>query len=577
MFRIRQITSTTLPANRPAIEHVRHTLQERLPGLRDSELSTLEDRLRNPFLYDMQSMLFVADNMQGKLLGFAFMSHAPDLHFCLLDYIATPVGGAGGIGGALYERVRGAAKSLGAYGIFFECLPDEPEACADPSHAKQNAARLRFYERFGARPIIGTAYETPLKPGDKDAPHLVFDDLGSERPLLREEAQKVVRAILERKYGDLCSPHYVEAVVASIQDDPVRLRPPRLKKPTAPHVVPARRPEDQIILVVSDRHEIHHVRDRGYVEAPARVRAILSGIEPTGLFLRVEPKRHAESAIRAVHDPKMVDYLKAVCAGLPEGQSVYPYVFPVRNTTRPPKDKSYAAGYYCIDTFTPLNRNAYLAATRAVDCTLTAMEAVLNGQRFAYALVRPPGHHAETRTFGGFCYFCNAAIAAHQMSAHGRIAVLDVDYHHGNGQQDIFYTRADVLTVSIHGNPTFAYPFFTGFDDELGEGEGKGLNLNVTLPERVDGPRYHRALTTAIARIRTFAPDFLIVSLGFDTAKGDPTGTWSLAPSDFVVNGRMIAELNLPTLIVQEGGYRTRTLGTNAKSFFNGLTTGASS
>ncbi|MGP1310867.1 MAG: histone deacetylase family protein, partial [Phycisphaerales bacterium] len=325
-------------------------------------------------------------------------------------------------------------------------------------------------------------------------------------------------------------------------------------------------------LVVNDQHDIHHVRERGYVEAPARVNAILKGIEPTGLFYRVKPRHAPEAAIRAAHDPALVDYLKKACAEVPEGRSVYPYVFPIRNQTRPPKDRAYAAGYYCIDTFTPMNANAYKAAVRAVDCTLTAADAILDGQRFAYALVRPPGHHAERRAFGGFCYFCNAAIAAERFSAHGRVAMLDIDYHHGNGQQDIFYTRADVLTVSIHGHPSFAYPFFTGFDDETGEGDGAGYNLNITLPETIDARRYTKALEQALGRIREFEPAFLVVSLGFDTGRGDPTGTWPLTPEDFRTNAKRIAALGTPTLIVQEGGYRTTTLGANARAFFTGLT-----
>ena len=152
------------------------------------------------------------------------------------------------------------------------------------------------------------------------------------------------------------------------------------------------------------------------------------------------------------------------------------------------------AGYYCIDTFTPISRNAYPAARRGVDCALTAARELLAGRRIAYALVRPPGHHAERRSFGGFCYFNNNAIAAQYLTAYGRVAILDIDYHHGNGQQDIFYRRSDVLTVSIHGHPGFAYPYFSGFKEECGEGEGEGFNLNLPLPEAVDGAAYRKAL-----------------------------------------------------------------------------------
>jgi acetoin utilization deacetylase AcuC-like enzyme len=272
-----------------------------------------------------------------------------------------------------------------------------------------------------------------------------------------------------------------------------------------------------------------------------------------------------------VHDRDLVDYLQRACAETPMGKSVYPYVFPLRNAARKPADLSVLAGYYCIDTFTPIHRNAFPAAKRAVDCTLTLADEILAGRRFAYALVRPPGHHAESHVFGGFCYFNNAAIAAQRMVAHGKVAILDVDYHHGNGQQEIFYSRGDVLTVSIHGDPSFAYPYFTGFADERGEGAGEGFNVNFPQPETLDGAGYRQALALALDAVRAFGPKYLVVSLGLDPAQGDPTGTWSLRGSDFEANGRMIASLGLPTLVVQEGGYRTRTLGVNARRFFEGL------
>ncbi len=187
------------------------------------------------------------------------------------------------------------------------------------------------------------------------------------------------------------------------------------------------------------------------------------------------------------------------------------------------------AGYYCIDTFTPLNKNAYLAAKRAVDCALTAAEAILEGYRLAYALVRPPGHHAERGAFGGFCYFNSAAVAAHFLSTYGRLAILDIDYHHGNGTQEIFYERPDVLTISIHGHPRFAYPYFNGFPTERGEGSGRGYNVNYALPETVTPETYQKTLGKAIKRITRFRPRFLIIAFGLDTARGDPTGTWSLS------------------------------------------------
>jgi acetoin utilization deacetylase AcuC-like enzyme len=220
-----------------------------------------------------------------------------------------------------------------------------------------------------------------------------------------------------------------------------------------------------------------------------------------------------------------------------------------------------------------LNKNAFLAARGAVDCALTAADCIVEGERMAYALVRPPGHHAERRSYGGFCYFNNAAVAANHLSRIGRVAILDIDYHHGNGQQDIFYERSDALTVSIHGHPIFAYPYFSGFEDETGRAEGEGFNLNITLAERSDGARHRKALTRALERVVQFDPSFLVVALGFDTAKGDPTGSWSLSYDDFERNGALIGALNVPTLIVQEGGYQSRSLGPCATHFFRGLTT----
>jgi acetoin utilization deacetylase AcuC-like enzyme/GNAT superfamily N-acetyltransferase len=569
MFRIRRIHDDIHPVNRAALQEVQNILRSQFAALSDADVHSIRQNLVNPFRKRFMTTLYVAEDSRGRVGGFAILMHDPVVSFCYLDYIASHKAlSTRGIGGALYQHVREECLALNARGLFYESAPDDPAACSTPALAAQNAARLRFYEQWGARPIINTDYERPLNPGDNDMPHLVYDDLGRHTLPARSIVRQVVKAVLERKYAGLCSPDYVKAVIESITDDPVQLRPLRY---TRPENVRARGNGQRVALCVNDRHDIHHVRDRGYVEAPVRIPTILRQLDSLGAFEPIAPKSFSDRYVTAVHDPHFVRYLERVCKDIPPNKSIYPYVFPIRNEARPPKELAMRAGYYCIDTFTPLNANAWLAARAAVDCTLTVAERIARGERFGYALVRPPGHHAERKAFGGFCYLNNNAIAAERLSSLGRVAILDVDYHHGNGQQQIFYDRDDVLTVSIHGHPSFAYPYFSGFGEERGEGLGEGFNRNYPLPEARTGKQYRETLGRALRRIEAFRPDFLIVAFGLDTARGDPTGSWSLAPADFEANGRMIAELRLPTLIVQEGGYRTRTLGTNARRFFTGL------
>lgn len=572
MFRIRKIHDDTTPANRESLAQVQTILRVQFSGLNEEDINKLSSQLRNPLKYRFRSILFVAEDSKGHVKGFAWLFHAADLRFAYLDYISTGRHETGGgIGSALYERVREECLRLDVIGIFFECLPDDPVLSPDEKIRAQNVARLRFYERYGAFPIINTDYETPLKPGDIDPPYLVFDNLG-RGALSRDEGKRIVRAILERKYGSVCPKAYVARVVNSFHDDPVQLRPPQYLRKVARHERLVLSPRQRrIALLVNDKHSIHHVQDKGYVEAPARIKVIRAALEKTGLFECLPVKRYADTHIKAVHEKDFVEFLKRASANVASGQSVYPYVFPVRNKTRPPKELPLRAGYYCIDTFTPINQNALHAALSAVDCTLSGAQALLDGYEQAYALVRPPGHHAERNCFGGFCYFNSAAIAAHFLSRYGKVALLDIDYHHGNGSQDIFYERADVLTLSIHGHPRYSYPYFSGYEDEKGEGSGRGYNINIPLPEGIDGVRYRAELQKALGHIRKYAPRFLVVSLGLDTAKGDPTGSWTLSAEDFEKNGRMLAAMKIPTLIAQEGGYETRTLGTNARSFFTGL------
>ncbi len=571
MFRIRRIFDDVIPVNQDAIRQVETILKKRFPEVSERDIAHLGDHLRNPFTLRFRPILFVAENMRHKVLGFAMVLHEPDINFCFLDWIATARDTLrGGLGSTLYERVRAECAALKVSGLFFECLPDTPGEC-NPDLLRDNIARLRFYERYGARPIAGTGYETPVSPEDTCMPHLVYDDLGTDTPLTRSHAKNVVQAILERKYKDLCPPEYVTQVVGSIRDNPVKLRPFCHVRPHRTRRTVQAGSAEKIALVLNQDHEIHHIHERGYVESPVRIARILSHLKKSGLFETLETRSFTDTHIRGVHDADFIDYLARACEEVAADKSLYPYVFPIRNKTRPPRESTVLPGYYCIDTFTPIHRNAWPAARAGVDAVLTAADTLLEGRRVAYALVRPPGHHAEQRSFGGFCYLNNAAIAARYLREQGRVAILDIDYHHGNGQQDIFYHRSDILTVSIHGHPSFAYPYFTGFSDETGTGEGEGFNLNLPLDEAVDGKTFRTALTRALARVADFEPDFLVVCLGMDTARHDPTGTWSLTPKDFFKNGQMIGAAGRPLLVVQEGGYNTRNLGVNARHFFEGL------
>lgn len=573
VFRIRRIFDDLSPANARAIEGVRKIMKEQFSGVRPEDVESIPEKLRNQIKYGFQTILFVAEKGAGNVQGFALVLHDILLKYCWLDYLAVAGGEpGGGLGGILYERVRKEALDLGCIGIFFECLPDDPALSRDETVRKQNMARLRFYERYGATPIVGTEYETPLEPGGDNPPYLVFDSLGRDEPLRREKAKLIVASILGKKYGSLCSPEYIRRVVHSFSDDPVKLRPLRYLPARAKQEIAPDIPEsERIALFVSRGHAIHHVRERGYVEAPVRVEAILRKIQPSGLFSEQKVRHYGERHILKVHSAVFFSYLRKVCLSLPEGQSVYPYVFPVRNAARPPQDLSVRAGYFCMDTFTPLNKNAFLAALGSVDCALSGAQSLLEGRHLAYALVRPPGHHAERRLFGGFCYFNSASAAAEYLSAFGPVAMLDIDYHHGNGHQDIFNNRKDVLTVSIHGHPRFAYPYFSGFEDEKGEGEGRGFNLNIPLPEKITPEDYLEALRKAVRRIEKHNAAFLVVPFGGDTCRKDPTGSWCLAARDFENNGRLIGSLALPVLVVQEGGYNTRLLGENVRAFFKGL------
>jgi acetoin utilization deacetylase AcuC-like enzyme len=208
----------------------------------------------------------------------------------------------------------------------------------------------------------------------------------------------------------------------------------------------------------------------------------------------------------------------------------------------------------------------FQAALNSANCALSGAKAIAEGERSAFALCRPPGHHAGKSFCGGYCYLNNAAIAAQWLSARGKLAILDIDYHAGNGTQDIFYERGDVLTISIHADPDSAYPSFCGYADEIGTGQGSGLHRNFPLPAGINDDRYLSVLEQALAIIRSFAPAFLVLSAGMDLYEGDPLGEFKVTREGIRRIGKRIAGLSLPTLIVLEGGYNNEALGENIAS-----------
>jgi len=571
MISIRRVYSGALSRDAEKIRQVQDIFRSNFSEIA-SYADKIPDMLDKPFTFGYRTILLTSQTADRRITGFSLVLHFPEINSSLLDFIAIrPAIKGGGLGSALFEASRDMLQRLGSRGLYLEALPDDPAVVNDPALLKENRRRLKFYEYYGVFPITGTAYETPI--GDSPAPYLLFDPLGRIQPLGRRECRSAARLILHRKYGHIVTEEYIEMVVRSIKDDPVRFREPRYNRieTVQPPVRTDERLQRDMVLISSSVHRIHHVRERGYVERPARIEILEQVLLERGIFDRTAPKSHGGKLLREVHDPDFVSYLKTVCEKLAPSRPVYPYVFPVRRPERKPKELAVRAGYYCIDTFTPLDQNAYRAARAAVDVALSGAEELLEGRPVVYALCRPPGHHAGRRVFGGFCYFNNAAVAAQALSGQGKVAVLDIDFHHGNGTQDIFWTRSDVLTLSIHGHPNYAYPYFSGFADEIGEGFGRGWNKNFPLPENAGDELYLSTLDRTLELIGRFKPTFLVVSLGYDTMTGDPTGSFALSVKTLQTIGERLASLHRPLLIVQEGGYSLRNLRRGSSAFFRGI------
>jgi len=328
--------------------------------------------------------------------------------------------------------------------------------------------------------------------------------------------------------------------------------------------------------VYSDKHELHptdQVRIEGSssasAEVPARATALLEATRTAGLGSVIAPSDHGLAPILAVHDADFVHFLRTAyqesSAYFGQPGPVSAWTFANRWSARKPKSFLALKGYYAFGWGTPILERTWEAAYWSAQCALTAADLLDGGERASYALCRPPGHHAGPDFYGGFCYLNNAAIAARHLGR--RAAILDIDYHHGNGTQVIFYRDPSVLYCSLHAHPDLDYPYYWGDADERGEGPGQGTNRNWPLPLETGDERYLAALDEALATIGTFSPQVLLVSAGFDTAAGDPVGHFRLTAEGLAAAGRRIAALGLQTLIVQEGGYLVERLGQNALSF----------
>lgn len=320
------------------------------------------------------------------------------------------------------------------------------------------------------------------------------------------------------------------------------------------------------------RPEPHPADD---VETPKRLAIIRTALEAAGFSWKL-PQDWGMEPILAVHTPDYLEFLKTVYAenaallGYPA--PVWPETFPVR-FSRKPTGFLGRKGYYAMDIYTPIVAGTWEAAYWSAQTALTAAHSVMNGERMAYAVCRPSGHHAAADLYGGYCFLNNAAAAARliQHQTNTRVALLDFDYHHGNGTQAIFYDDPSVLFVSLHGDPQHAFPYYSGWADEKGEGAGEGFNLNIPLPNGTDDAAYLMAFEQALEAIRTYKPDYLVVSCGFDICAGDPYGGFRVTPDGVQEIGKRIAQLGLPAVLIQEGGYVPPRLGEYVVTFLQGV------
>jgi len=341
-----------------------------------------------------------------------------------------------------------------------------------------------------------------------------------------------------------------------------------------------------MITVFSTQHALRSPRTELYGgelvrphESPQRAQIVLERVETQRLGQVIAPADFGSAPLLRVHDGGYIEFLRQawsewVAAGN-RGEAI-PDCWPARRMNqRCPNNITGKLGYYAMAGETSISQGTWEAASAAADVALTGASRIKDGDRAAFALCRPPGHHAARDLYGGYCFLNNAAIAAQYLRDNGaaRVAILDVDFHHGNGTQDIFYERQDVLYVSLHGDPADAFPYFSGYPDETGAGDGAGFTLNLPLPRGTGFTAWQDALRAALARIAGFRADALVVSLGVDTFAEDPISFFRLQSADFLAYGRMIGGCALPTLFVLEGGYAVDAIGINVVNVLTGFET----
>ncbi len=342
-----------------------------------------------------------------------------------------------------------------------------------------------------------------------------------------------------------------------------------------------------MITIFSERHALHAPAFEFFrgervpcFETPARAAFVRERLLQGGHELR-EPHADSRALLGQVHSARYLAFLENAWGdwlaqdAANATRQPFPSVWPVRTLRSDVEPANFTArlGLYSMDNGSPLSAGTWAAAKAGADAAASAAALIGEGARAVFCCSRPPGHHAGADFMGGYCFLNNAAVAAQALRNGGaqRVAVLDVDYHHGNGTQSIFFDRADVLFVSLHGDPRTEYPFYLGHADETGEGAGQGFNFNLPLPAGSSVGAWFDALEQGCLRIATHGAQALVVSLGLDTFEGDPISTFALQPADFRRLGRRLAALGLPAVFVLEGGYAAEALGSNAVQVIDGF------